>query len=82
MTVPVAPIEIPVLTVDEAFTDPDEYEIRFHKAVEVVDEEEIDIKQALVITEKTVVSFTVNSPVVGTLQWEIFLKYPNFNFWT
>ncbi len=75
-------IEIPVLTVDEAYADPDEYLIRFYKAVEIVDEEEIDISAALVVTNKTAVSFTVSSPVIGTLQWEIFLKYPNFHFWT
>jgi hypothetical protein len=64
---------------DEAYTDPSEYEIRFHEAL---DADGIDIKASLVIIDKTAVSFTVNSLLIGTLKWETFLKVPNFNYWT
>ncbi len=64
---------------DTAYATADEYEIRFHEAI---DTDDIDIKEAIYISTKTATAFIVTSPLVGTLKWETFLKIPNFNFWT
>jgi hypothetical protein len=69
----------PASDVITSYETPEEYEIRFHKAI---DSEGIDIKEALTITDKTSAGFTVTSGFIGELEWETFLKYPNFNFWT
>ena len=64
---------------DTAYLTADEYEIRIQEAY---DGDGIDITNALIISNKTVSGFTVNSLRVGSLKWESFLKTPNFNFWT
>lgn len=69
----------PASEVTTSYLTADEYEIRFHEAI---DTDGIDIKQALSITNKTAAGFTVVSPLAGTLKWETFLKIPNFNYWT
>lgn len=64
---------------DTEYSTADEYEIRFLSAV---DTDGIDIKEAIYIKSKTASAFVVNSPLVGYVRWETFLKVPNFNFWT
>ena len=69
----------PASEVTTSYLTAEEYEIRFHKAV---DSDDIDIKMALVISAKTSAGFTVTSDFIGSLEWETFLKIPNFNYWT
>lgn len=64
---------------DTAYLTAGEYEIRFHEAT---DTDGIDIKQALIIKNKTATSFVIESTLDGLVRWETFLKVPNFNFWT
>lgn len=64
---------------DTAYSGADDYEIRIHEAL---DEDGIDIKAALIISDKTTSGFKIYSPLAGTVKWESFLKTPNFNFWT
>ena len=64
---------------EEVYDNATDYEIRFHSAIS---DDDINIKEAVSITDKTAVSFTVNSPMAGVLKWETFLKIPNFNYWT
>lgn len=64
---------------DTAYATAEEYDVRFHSAV---DTDGIDIKEAIYIKSKTASAFVINSPLVGTVRWETFLKVPNFNFWT
>jgi hypothetical protein len=63
----------------DAYPSDSVYEIRFHQAT---DSDGIDIRDAISIEEKTVDSFTINTPRAGTLRWVTFLKTPQFNFWT
>jgi hypothetical protein len=67
------------LSDNTAYSTADEYDIQF---LEARDEDDIDIRPALVISEKTALSFKVTSPAVTTLRWQTFLRVPNFNFWT
>lgn len=64
---------------DTAYATADEYDVRFNSAI---DTDGIDIKEAILIKNKTATSFVIESPLVGTVKWESFLKVPNFNFFT
>ena len=55
------------------------YEVVF---ISALDEDQVDISGALVVTDQDTTSFTVNSPRIGTLRWQSCLKTPNFSFWT
>jgi hypothetical protein len=64
---------------DTAYATADEYDISF---IEALDADDIDIRPALVISNKTATSFKVYSPNITTLRWQTYLKVPNFNFFT
>ena len=64
---------------DTSFQSGDEYEVVIHEALS---EDGMDIRQAVTVTNKTATGFQVSSPIAGTMKWYIFLKVPNFNFWT
>lgn len=64
---------------DTAYLSASDYRVSFYSAL---DNDGIDIAAALVITDQTATSFTVNSPRAGTLKWETYLIVPNFNMHT
>ncbi len=64
---------------DTAYSTADEYEIQF---LEALDSDDIDIRPALIITDKTAVSFKVTSPGIANLRWQTFLKVANHTFYT
>ena len=68
-------IVLPIIE-DTTYLTASEYRVNFYSAL---DNDGIDIAAALVITEQTASSFTVNSPRAGTLKWESSLIIPNFN---
>ena len=67
------------VSIPEAYVSVDDYEVVVFSALDV---EANDIKDALVITKVSSSSFTVESPVVGTLRWETMRRVPQINFWT
>ena len=67
------------VAIPEAYVSVDDYEVVVFSAL---DEDDNDIKDALIITKLTSSSFTVESPVVGTLRWETMRRVPQINFWT
>ena len=72
-------ISLPSAVPEEVYTNASDYEIRLHEAL---DNEGINILEAIIITNKTTTTFTVSSPAAALLKWETFLKVPNFNYHT
>lgn len=63
----------------DPYASADGYEIVFFEAI---DEDLIDIKEAISIETQTTGGFVINTPRAGNLRWITFLKVPNFSYWT
>ncbi len=66
------------VTLETAYDDAGLYEVY---VVQAVDNDGVDIKEAISITKGTG-SFVVASSCAGTLRWTSCLKMPYFNFWS
>jgi hypothetical protein len=67
------------VAIPDAYVSVDDYEVVVFSAL---DAEDNDIKDTLVIEKVTASSFTVESPIAGTLRWETMRRVPQINYWT